>query len=206
MRELLHSKSPGSIFRKVSLGTTNIATGLFDRYNETLSIDDIIEATMCSSAIPILFEDQKFNGGVYNDGGIYTMIDAESAVERCLEVTNTEEEIYVDIVSCFRHVLDPDTKLKTLDVFYRAFEITAYASSIKSMQDAMIAYPGVNFRYYIQPSIAISYDEALNFTQQFLQDCINLGISDAKNAIKNAANVREFFKNWSEYDDIFYPK
>ena len=205
LRNLLKSKTLGSIFRKLSLGTTNIATGLFERYNETLSIDDIIEATMCSSAIPITFEDQKFNGGVYNDGGIYTVIDAESAVERCLEVTDVEEEIYVDILSCYRHVLDPENKLKTLDVLYRTYEVGSYTKSIKSIQDAMVAYPGANFRYYIQPSIVIPGSGGLNFTQEFLQDCVNLGISDAKNAIKNTTDVREKFKNWSEYDNIIYP-
>lgn len=53
------------IQRKITLGTTNMDTGLYKRYNETIRLKGLIEATMCSSAIPILFESQNFNGLTY---------------------------------------------------------------------------------------------------------------------------------------------
>ena len=193
------------IQHKVSLGTTNIASGLYNVYNESISNADLIEATMCSSAIPMLFQTQAFNGGVYNDGGIYNMIDVDTAIERCFEETDVPEDIVIDMIICFRHTLDPDTKFKTPDVMFRVFEIHSYFASIKSLQDAMVAYPGINFRYFIQPSIDFPPYDALDFNRVFLQKMIDLGISDAKNAINNPINVRAKFEKWSEYDEIIYP-
>ena len=182
-----------------------MSKGLYERYNETIGLDNLMEATMCSSAIPITFESQVVNGTLYNDGGAYTAIDVGTAVERCFEVTNNQNEIYVDVISCFRHVLEPEGKIKTLDVFYRAYEISSYTKTEKSLADAIEAYPEVNFRYYVQPSVKMPWENALNFTQAWLTDLIELGTKDAINIIKNEEIMRDRFRNWSQYSNIIYP-
>ena len=201
---LIKSKLTQQVKRKVSLGTTNISTGLYNVYNETAGFQGLQEATMCSSAIPLLFETQIFNGWAYNDGGIYNMWDVPTAVERCFEVTDNQKEIHVDMITCFRHVLEPEGKAKTLDVFYRAYEISSYLRTLNSLKQAMIAYPDVDFRYYVQPSIYLPWN-ALNFTQALLESLITLGNNDAIDAIKNHTSARERFQDWNMYSDIIYP-
>ena len=203
--KLLKKMITQPIQRKITMGTTNMSKGIYDRYNETIGLTDSIEAAMCSSAIPFLFATQSFNGYAYSDGGCYNMMDVATAVERCFEVTDKQSEIFVDMISCFRHVMEPEGKIKTLDVFYRAFEISSFAKTQKSLAGAMEAYPDVNFRYYIQPSIEVPWEHALNFTQELLVSLMNLGTKDAINVINNKDNMRDRFRNWSRYSDIIYP-
>lgn len=205
-KQLIQTRISQPIQRKITLGTTNMDTGLYNRYNETIGLQGLIEATMCSSAIPILFESQNFNGWTYNDGGIYNMIDPQTAIERCLETTENESEIYVDMLSCFREVLVPEgSKIKTLDVFFRIFEIFANTYSQNAISDAMNAFPNVNFRYYLEPSVKTPFSNGLNFSQAFIQEMINVGISDAENAIHSQGNLREKFQYRSPYQGIIYP-
>lgn len=205
-KNLIQTKLSGPTQRKITMGTTNMDTGLYDRYNETIGLQGLVEATMCSSAIPMLFESQNFNGWTYNDGGCYNMMDPQTAVERCFEVTSNQNEIFVDMLSCFRHILVPEgSKMKTPDVLLRAFEISGYSKTQKSISDAMNAFPDVNFRYYVQPSEATPFYDALDFNKTFLQGLINTGISDAKNAISNGTNMRDMFKGWTPYLDTIYP-
>ena len=74
--------------RKLSIGVTNANTGEFERYDEKLSVSDIVSALMASSAIPALFPYQIFRGNTYFDGGVIRSIDAYGAIEKCLEIVD----------------------------------------------------------------------------------------------------------------------
>lgn len=134
------------------------------------------------------------------------MIDPQTAIKRCLKTTENESEIYVDMLSCFREVLAPEgTKIKTLDVLFRIFEIIANTYSQNAISDEMNAFPNVNFRYYLEPSVKTPFSNGLNFSQEFIQEMINVGISDAEKAINSQANIRERFQNRDPYQGIIYP-
>lgn len=55
LREYLSTHITQPLVRGVSLGTTDANTGDLIRYNETLSASDLVEACLCSSAVPCVF-------------------------------------------------------------------------------------------------------------------------------------------------------
>jgi predicted patatin/cPLA2 family phospholipase len=191
--------------RKLDMGTVNLDDGGYVLYNESLGLSDLHHATMCSSAIPMLFATQDFKNGTYTDGGTYNMMDGSRGIERCLEETSVQSDITIDILSCFRHYLDPNdtSKMKTIDVFYRGFEISSYDKAMNSIHSSMIAYPEVNFRYFIEPSKYISFTSALDFNIEFLKELISLGISDAQNVISSTKEFRSRFKDWKPINIVF---
>jgi hypothetical protein len=201
-RRLLSQKITTAPQRKLSVGTVEINSGLYRTYNESLAFSDLLESGMCSSAIPVVFENQKFNKGVYCDGGLFQNFDAGKAVERCLEVTQDQKEIFLDILNCFGKVLpDEASKMKTIDVLLRGFEIRGNTGGIKSLNYAVKAFPDVNFRYYVEPSVALPKTDALNFTSQFINQMIDMGYSDAQKVINSGVFIKDLLKD----DEIIYP-
>lgn len=189
--------------RKLSMGTVEINSGMFRTYNETYTLSQQQEAAMCSSAIPVVFENQKFNGGVYCDGGLFTSFDAVTAIERCLESTQQESEIYLDIFSCFPDILPSEgAKMKTPEVIARAFDIRGNTGGFRNLYVAKQAYPKVNFRYFIEPLEAFS-SNPLNFTTVFVNELINYGYNDAKKIISSGNNLENVLKEYKE--TIIYP-
>ena len=185
--DLMKSKVTKLPARKVSMGTIEMNSGEFQMYKENNTLGVLQHASMCSSAIPFFFEDQDLNGGVYGDGGGYNMFDAAEPVRRCLEVTD-ESQVVVDIVSLFRDELAPDGNetLRTLDVFFRAFEITSYDFGMDSLEFASEAYPKAFFRYFVQPSKSFMPYQALDFNLQFLESLISLGYNDTQKVIQSS--------------------
>lgn len=201
---LLQQKITVAPQRKISIGTVDIDSGLYKTYNESLKFSDFLEAGMCSSAIPVVFNNQKFNSGVYCDGGLLQSFDAGKAIERCLELTSDQKEIYLDIINCFSKALpDESSKMKTMDVILRAFEIRGNTGSIKSLNDALRAFPNVNFRYFVQPSIPLPKTDALNFTSAFINEMIDLGYQDASKVINKGYNMKDLLKESQGY--VIYP-
>lgn len=194
---LMKSKVTKLPARKVSMGTIEMNSGEFQMYKENNTLEVLQHASMCSSAIPFFFEDQDLNGGVYGDGGGYNMFDAAEPVRRCLEVTD-ESQVVVDIISLFREELAPDGNetLKTLDVFFRAFEITSYDLGMDSLEFASEAYPKANFRYFVQPSKSYMPYQALDFNLKFLENLISLGYNDTQKVIQSSEpfNVKSHLK------------
>lgn len=190
--------------RKLSMGTVEINSAQFQNYGESLSVSGIQTAAMCSSAIPVLFQNRDFNGGVYCDGGLYQGINAVTAIERCLEVTSQQSEINLDIFSCHIKVFPDDpTKMKTPEVIQRSFEIRSYTGSIKSIKNAKQSYPNVNFRYFIEPSTPAKILAPLNFTQAHISELIQEGYSDASKIINSGPNFDTIIKSLK--DSIIYP-
>jgi predicted patatin/cPLA2 family phospholipase len=190
--------------RRLSMGTVEINSGRFQNYNETLPTSGIQTAAMCSSAIPVLFQNRDFNGGVYCDGGLFQGINAVTAVERCFEVTDQESEINLDIFSCFPKILPNEaSKMRTPEVIQRAFEVRSYTGSVKSIKNAKQSYPNVNYRYFVAPTMHLPSLGTLNFTQAFISEVIQDGYSDGQNVIKSGPNLKTMIELGLE--KIIYP-
>jgi predicted acylesterase/phospholipase RssA len=58
----------------------------------------MVEAVVCSSAIPVAFPVQSFMGSHFVDGGILTNMDIFSAVEKCAAAGFAEEDIIIDAI------------------------------------------------------------------------------------------------------------
>jgi hypothetical protein len=90
-----------------------------------------------------------------------------------------------------------------MDVILRAFEIRGNTGSIKSLNDALRAFPNVNFRYFVQPSIPLPKTDALNFTSAFINEMIDLGYQDASKVINKGYNMKDLLKESQGY--VIYP-
>ena len=179
------------IARNVTVGSTNVDTGLFETFSENLG-PAFVDAIGCSASPPLYFPPQQFEAYTWIDGGCIINLDVFSAIERCLEVTNNEAEIVADLIYCNQYnAIPPETELKTLDVFSRAYEIRSYDSSLWYSYNAMVAYPNVDFRYIIIPTVPLSGGTIpLNFTPSNLESEIQQGINDTIAALSNPKSGR----------------
>lgn len=167
--------------RNVTVGSTNLDTGIFQNFNESVGLA-IIDAITCSASIPTSFPPHNFEGYTWVDGGVVMTLDVFSAVQRCLDVTGNEKDIVIDMIYCDPYSpLPSETSFKTLDVFERSYNIQSYDKSVWYTYNTAIAYPDVEYRFVIQPSEPIA--PSLNFTAASIEFDIALGIKDGENAI-----------------------
>ena len=140
----------------------------------------MIDGILASGSPPFYFPPHDFEGYTWADGGCIINLDIFAAINRCLEVTPIESDIIADLIYDFPYTTLPnETTMHTLEVFGRIFNIRAYDSSIKYTYQAMNAFPNVNFRYVLKPSLPIGGGIVpLNFTPSTIEYEIQLGIND----------------------------
>ena len=152
--ETLRGDFKYGIKRNITVGSTNLDTGLFSTFDETVG-SAILDAVVCSASPPFFFPPHQFEGYSWSDGGCIVNLDVFSSVERCLEVTS-EENIIVDVVFASQiGGLPVDTKFKTPDVISRMFAIKSHDSAIWYTYNALLAYPKATFSYTIIPTALI---------------------------------------------------
>lgn len=184
------------IKRNITVGTVNLNDGGFYNFNETVGNVDIIEAALCSASIPGFFPFQEFMGKNFVDGGTLTSIDIGSAINRCYDVIKDYTKITIDMFSCHHHDLNTtDKDLKSFEVLSRAEEIKKYDKGMQGLYWALSAFPQVNFRYYIMPSVSLG-TIPLNFTSAALEYNWQLGYKDATNVIKNKIFAKEIMDQY----------
>lgn len=173
------------IFKKVTLGATDLATGKFVRFTEELGFEDLgYKGSRASSAIPGVFPSVDFEGMFLVDGGVNNFLDVAGAVDRCMEIADSEAEITVDIIMCDGNTLeeiDP-SDLKSIGVFMRYREISKYREKMKWVNDALMNFPRVNFRYLVVPEKPIG-GLSVFFSKEHTRNLINLGREDAKRTV-----------------------
>jgi len=200
LRSTLTKLFTQGIHRNVTIGATNLNTGLFGNFNESVGSANIIEAIMCSAAPPFFFPPQNFMGSMWADGGCVINLDVFSAVERCLDVVDDESDIIVDVIYCSGANMAPVTNpsaMITSDVLGRVQNIKSYDHSMWYMYNAMLAYPNVNYRYMIVPSQPLAGSILpLDFDLANLQSELALGESDAANVLANGADPKLQIGQW----------
>jgi predicted acylesterase/phospholipase RssA len=204
-RETLNSVVKGPMQRKVMAGSTNANTGEYATFNETLGREGMINATLCSSSIPVAFPLTNFNGTYYMDGFVKYHMDVTSGVKRCLEET-VQRNITVDMVSCSDNFLQvEDTEYTTIEVMKRAQYIHDNNNLVRHLELAMEAFPDVNYRYYIRPSEKLPGELGLDFSDPSLEKSIKIGYNDAKNAVQNGQVVDEVLREMKEKQIVWFP-
>jgi len=139
---------------------------------------------------------QTWNKVDYVDGGVIYMNDIGEAVERCYEVTGDYSKIIVDMLQCFRADLNgTKSDLKTLEVRSRVNEIKSFDKSMANLAWAITAFPQVNFRYYVQPSVSLGLIP-LDFSHQALENNYNIGFKDAQNVVNKNIYARQIIDEW----------
>lgn len=198
LRQSLNQKMTHAPCRNVSIGSTDLNTGHFSTFNESLGLD-IIEAVMCSAAPPLYFPPQHFLGTYWADGGCVLNLDVFSAVKRCLDVVPDESHVIIDMIFCTGDNLPPlSANLSVNEVKTRASDISSYDSAMWYAYTAMQAYPEVNFRYTIIPSQNMPRGGLLPlvFNRTDLEAEIALGESDVARILEELHSPRELAAEW----------
>ncbi|CAI2373056.1 unnamed protein product [Moneuplotes crassus] len=173
------------IFKKVTLGATDLKTGKFVRFTEALGFEDLgYKGSRASSAIPGIFPAVDFMNMTLVDGGVENYLDVGGAIDRCKEIANKDEEITIDIIMCNGNTLEEvdTTDFNTIDVVMRYRAVKKYRDEMKWVNDALMNFPRVNFRYLVIPERPLS--GSIFFTKKHTRNLINLGMEDAQKAVE----------------------
>jgi len=142
--------------RKITVSCADVNTGNYIVFNETST--DIPKSVVSSASIPFAFPHQVWempDGSqiVCMDGGTVYNTNLVSAVDRCREQVDHDEEITVDIVICDSAELESwENQNDAVNNFLRFSDLKNYHSKIADVYNFKQAFPKVNFRYYIEPS------------------------------------------------------
>ena len=181
-------KDYSGLKRDTIIGVTNLRTGAYQTYSnkDLLTIDDLTNAGMCSSAVPLFFPYCNFKGETYIDGGVRYGTDIFSGVHRCEDKGFDHKDIILDVVLCSGNVLEEvDPKnLTSIPILLRYFDISNYSKTMDDIEDAEHYLNKITIRYVVSPSKALpSSIFPLQFNPQQIEEMIQLGQIDAKNKI-----------------------
>lgn len=205
IRELLKSILSGKeIQRDLHIGVNNIETGGYEVYEaKSLSKEELINATLSSSAVPIIFPAIDFKGTLYQDGGVKHGVDIISGINECKKNGFEEKDIIVDVIKCFNKEFkqkDP-TKFKAMDSLLRSLEIWNWDKGSREIVDVIRNFPGIKFRYVISPTKELpNATLPLFFKKEDIEFMLSVGEQDGKDAIiqgnDGSTNEIEFIENW----------
>ena len=196
LKRTMHGYIQTTLQRNISVGTCDLQDGTFYNFDQTIGLDNMVEATVCSASIPAFFPFQNFGGKQFIDGGTDYSIDIFTAVDKCLQVTPNQEEITVDMISCHHyHLQEESTDYKTFDVYSRTNSIKSYDKGMYELYYAFEAYPNVNFRYYVMPSTGLE-GIPLEFGREAVSKSWNQGIGDSKNCIEKNIYAKDILNDW----------
>jgi len=177
--------------RKATIVSTDVNTGERITFDEHYWGDDnekALDAVMYSTAVPFIFKYRNVGERTFIDGGWSGEgLDIEDAIHRCKEVVKDDKDIIVDVIFAgnFSDINVKAEGYTSLKVLARYFNIKNYVSATKAYTLARTFYPDVDFRYVMVASKKLpNQDIPLDFKPENLQFMIDLGIEDAKNALK----------------------
>ena len=83
------------------------------------------------------------------DGGTVYNVDPISAVDQCLEIVDSEEDIIMDILFCRDYELEKDEALGKNSIweFFRGRQIHSFTTDPDSIADVQRAYPNIDYRH-----------------------------------------------------------
>jgi len=206
----LNSKFIYGVHRNITIGSTNLDTGLFGQFNETLGPQGLLTAITCSACPPWYFPPTNFLGSTWVDGGVVINLDVFAAVNRCLDVVSDQSQIVVDLIyDSTNYTIPAETNMTTFDVFRRVKEVKDYDGQMWFYYNAITAWPKVNYRYIIFPSQAMPGGPGvpLDFNQTVLVNEVALGKSDTLNVLNSKVDgktilMQRYHENKSK---IIYP-
>merc|ERR1719265_1838184 len=176
--------------RRLVIGATSDTTGRFVTWNETLmadkGIDAVVSVVMASAAWPGVLPAINYDGDTYSDGGATMGVNVFDAVERCRELVDRDQNITIDIVATAGPgpgAMKPIDAHRdhTLTILERTKQIQDYNKAYSDVVDAKLAYPHVNWRFFIYPNETFPGD-GLDFNATEMEQMVQVGIADALNA------------------------
>jgi predicted acylesterase/phospholipase RssA len=94
------------ILRKVSIASVDIVTGQVIYFDETMSIEDRLNAVLSSAAIPFAFPPVTLDDLTMVDGSVFSTVSLGDPIERCREEGTKDEDIIIDVILCYEDISD----------------------------------------------------------------------------------------------------
>ena len=186
--------------RKVSIIAGDIITGQAVFFDESVPMEERVEAVVSSTSIPFVFPPRPIDDMYLVDGGIFANISLGDPIERCRQDGYTDENIIVDAILCYGDVPSIEKwsfdekdgmRWKNASSFYqRRKAITELINTTEDFTRLKRGYHNVNFRFAIKPTktltsgfVAVNastedvrkemwqgYHDASNYVHEYLQD------------------------------------
>jgi len=92
------------------------------------------------------------------DGGTIWNTNLVSAIHRCREIVDRDEDIILDIVLAGSNELESweSEDKQTLNNYLRYRDVSTYHTGISDVHNFMLAFGDVDFRYYVEPTGAVA--------------------------------------------------
>ena len=113
LKAFLTTRMGTAIQRNVTVGATNLVTGVFTDFTEQLGIQDLITATMCSAAPPVAFPPIKFMDTWYIDGWVTMNQDGFEPIKRCINQGYAPADITLDMIFDIHQLKLPEMIVNT---------------------------------------------------------------------------------------------
>lgn len=136
-------------------GLTNVLNGTYQEFTgQDLQGGDLIDVMYGSFDYAGYFAPETAMGTNYFDGSTIWSLDVFSAVNKCLE-THAPEDVVVDVIlTNSRNLKTVDaSNYKSIEMLWRYLEVSRYYSVMDGLLRAQFAYPTINFRNIIFPSV-----------------------------------------------------
>lgn len=189
------------IQRRIVVSCVDVVSGSYVTFNESTS--DPVKAITSSASIPFVFPHQVWsNEVVCMDGGTVWNTNLVSAIERCHEIVDEDEQITMDVIICDDYQFGTwSDQNNAYNDFLRFKDIKDAYTDMGDVFEIMQAYPKVNYRYYIQPSEPLPGGLSLlrfdNNTSTWPMQM--LGRLDGENAIKDGEGF--MFAKFDEWNN-----
>ncbi len=218
MKEFLKKIFDGNytqIKRKLVIGATDIRNGTYIRFDEkylSKSREIFFETIMASAAYPVIFPNIKMNDKIFMDGGVKALVDIPAGINKCLDMGFTHNQIYLDVIlsnSINISIYDKE-KYSPIQILSRVLELHNHEKTFRDIQDAIVFYENINWRYLIKPNKLLPWnDNPYDFSLKEIDEMINNGIENGKEVVNKDEGFyfKEFLNsNILEKKDFFHSK
>lgn len=203
--EAEYKKFGYKIRRNMLVTATDLESGQEMTFDfEHLKEEEYTNATVASTAIPVLFPWTELRGLKLVDGGTggwnTNMI---GGINKCLEIVDDESKIELDVI-LLNPVAGPkyDNKSKSaINNFLRAREIKDYYKNMNDVAEFMRAHPSVKYRYLFQPDQTLeTFKDIISFDNSVTQKMIDIGAQNAREVI--AMGPGESFRRFQQSNNL----
>lgn len=118
---------------------------------ENTVYEDLAQSSLASGSIPVIFPPQKIKDYVFMDGGTVWNVNLTSAVDQCMEIVDSYEDIILDVAIC-GYASEPgsESTKNAAKNWMEAQSIRSYYNGGNALWSQAQAFPGLEMRYYFQ--------------------------------------------------------
>ena len=134
------------------------------------------------------------------DGGAAWGTNLASAVDRCRETVDRDEDITMDIIICSDGRLQAINETgNTISNYLRYWSMSSFSQALSDVSEFKRAFPNVNYRHFFMASKPLaSAMNQLEFSYEVLEPMIQIGMDDAARVIGTTKPGETFarFDKW----------